>query len=425
MKTNQTQKKHHKHIDWRRVFVTVLAIIMLLSLLLPLLGGLFQGAHAVTQSELKNQISGLKDDASAAAERKKELQQQLQALEKDEKKAMERHAILAQQLSELEGQIANTQAQIDTYAALIAEQEIALADAQAAENQAYERFCQRARSMEESGTISYWSVLFSASDFSDLLDRLALVDQIMEYDNTVVDTLAEARQQVENTLAELNDSKSQLDEQMAQLDLQRVEQSAKVEEAQSLMDELKTQADKAEALVKAEEAEQAKIEKEIAKKEKALEELIRAANFTTGSGYAYPLPSNYTYLSSLFGPREHPITHKWHNHTGMDIPAAGGTKVTAVQGGVVITSSYAPNSYGEYVVISHGNGVTTLYAHMQRGSRKVKEGDIVSQGQTLGLVGSTGSSTGNHLHLEYKVNGVREDPMKLFPAVKFTSSWFK
>ena len=109
----------------------------------------------------------------------------------------------------------------------------------------------------------------------------------------------------------------------------------------------------------------------------------------------------------------------------MDIPAAGGTKVTAVQGGVVITSSYAPNSYGEYVVISHGNGVTTLYAHMQRGSRKVKEGDIVSQGQTLGLVGSTGSSTGNHLHLEYKVNGVREDPMKLFPAVKFTSSWFK
>ena len=407
MKTNQTQKKHHKHIDWRRVFVTVLAIIMLLSLLLPLLSSAMLNAHAVTQSELKNQISGLKDDASAAAERKKELQQQLQALEKDEKKAMERHAILAQQLSELEGQIANTQAQIDTYAALIAEQEIALADAQAAENQAYERFCQRARSMEESGTISYWSVLFSASDFSDLLDRLALVDQIMEYDNTVVDTLAEARQQVENTLAELNDSKSQLDEQMAQLDLQRVEQSAKVEEAQALMDELKTQADKAEALVKAEEA------------------VIRAANFTTGSGYAYPLPSNYTYLSSLFGPREHPITHKWHNHTGMDIPAAGGTKVTAVQGGVVITSSYAPNSYGEYVVISHGNGVTTLYAHMQRGSRKVKEGDIVSQGQTLGLVGSTGSSTGNHLHLEYKVNGVREDPMKLFPAVKFTSSWFK
>ena len=158
MKTNQTQKKHHKHIDWRRVFVTVLAIIMLLSLLLP---SAMLNAHAVTQSELKNQISGLKDDASAAAERKKELQQQLQALEKDEKKAMERHAILAQQLSELEGQIANTQAQIDTYAALIAEQEIALADAQAAENQAYERFCQRARSMEESGTISYWPRLGS------------------------------------------------------------------------------------------------------------------------------------------------------------------------------------------------------------------------------------------------------------------------
>ena len=75
---------------------------------------------------------------------------------------------------------------------------------------------------------------------------------------------------------------------------------------------------------------------------------------------------------------------------------------------------------GHQVVIAHGNGVTTLYAHMQRGSRTVKEGDAVSQGQVIGLVGTTGSSTGNHLHLEYKVNGVRNDPKKLFPGVKFT-----
>ena len=412
--------KKQKRPDWRRIFVTALAAVMLLSLILPLLTSAMLSARAVTQADLQNQIGGLKVEATDAAARRKELQAQLQAIENDKAKALERHNLMSQQLAVLDAQIANTQSQIDTYTALIAEQEVALAEAQSREEQAYERFCQRARSMEESGTISYWSVLFSASDYSDLLDRLAMVDQIMRYDNSVVDTLAAARQEVETTLEGLNTSKSELDAQKAQLDLQRVEQSTKVAEAQALLDELKTQADKAEALVAAEEAEMAKIEKAIAAKEKELQALIAAANFTTGSGYAYPLPYQYTRLTSLFGPRIHPITKKYNNHTGIDIPAPGGTKVTAVQGGIVVTSAYAPSSYGEYVVIAHGNGVTTLYAHMQRGSRTVREGDAVSQGQVIGLVGTTGSSTGNHLHLEYKVNGVRNDPKKLFPGVKFT-----
>ena len=419
MKHQKTGKSKKTKLDWRRIFVGALALVMVLALMLPLLSGAFVGARALTQADLQNQISGLKNDAANTAARKKELEEKLKAIESDKAKAMEQHSILAQQLSALDSQIANTQSQIDAYAALIGEQEIALSEAQAAEEQAYELFCQRARSMEEAGEISYWSVLFSASDFSDLLDRLALVDQIMAYDNSVVESLAAARQEVEDTLAALNASKAELDAQKAQLDAQRKEQSAKVAQAQALLDELKTQADAAEALVAAEEAEQKKIERELAQKEKALEELIRSANFSTGSGYAYPLPSSYTRLTSLFGPRNHPITGKYHNHTGIDIPAPGGTNVTAVQGGVVITSSYAPSSYGEYVVIAHGNGVTTLYAHMQRGSRRVREGDTVSQGQVLGLVGSTGSSTGNHLHLEYKVNGVRKNPELLFPGVNF------
>lgn len=411
--------KKHKKKDWRRLFVTILAAVMLLSLILPLLTSAMFSARAVTQADLQNQIGGLKVEAADTAQRRKELQAQLKAIENDKAKAMERHNILSQQLSELDTQISNTQSQIDAYAALITEQEAALTEAQAKESQAYEKFCQRARSMEESGTISYWSVLFSASDYADLLDRLAMVDQIMRYDNNVVDTLAAARQEVETTLEGLNASKTELDAQKAQLDLQRVEQSTKVTEAQSLLDDLKTQADKAEALVAAEEAEMAKIEKAIAAKEKELQALIAAANFKTGSGYAYPLPYQYTRLTSLYGPRTHPITGKYNNHTGIDIPAPGGTNVTAVQGGIVVTSAYAPKSYGEYVVIAHAGGVTTLYAHMQRGSRRVKEGDAVDQGQIIGLVGTTGSSTGNHLHLEYKVNGKRDDPKKMFPGVKF------
>lgn len=419
MKQQAQTKKQGKKPDWRRIVTALLALVMVLALLLPLLGSALTSAHAVSQRELKDQISGLKDDAADASARKKELQAQLKALENDKAKALERKKLLDQELAAIDTEVANTQSQIDTYTALIAAQETALTEAQAKESAAYDRFCQRARSMEEAGTVSYWSVLFDASDYSDLLDRLALVDEIMEYDNGVVEELAAARKEVEDTLAGLNESKAGLDEQKAQLDAKRTEQAAKVREAQALFDELKGQADAAEALVAAEEAEEEKIAAKIAAKQKELEKLIASQKITfhTGSGYAYPLPSSYTHITSYFGWRTHPITGKPNNHTGIDLPAPGGTSIYAVQGGVVTISGYAPSSYGNYVVISHGNGRSTLYAHMR--SRAVSEGQVVSQGQVIGYVGTTGSSTGNHLHLELRVNGVRQDPRSMFPGVNF------
>lgn len=418
-KQTHPKTKQRKRTDWRRIMVGALALVMALALILPLVAGLFSSAHAVTQDELKNQISSLKSDAASTAANKKELEAQLKALENDQAKALERHQILSKQLDALKEQMANTQRQIDTYNALIAEQEIALSEAQDREKAAYERFCQRARSMEESGTISYWSVLFSASDFSDLLDRLALVDEIMSYDNKVVDNLVAARNQEAAALADLNETKGELDIQLAELDIQKGEQEAKVKEAEAVMADLKAKEQYAEALLEAQLAEEKKIQKQIAAAEKELEELIAKASFNTGSDYVYPLPSNWTIISSRFGPRTHPITGKYHNHSGTDLPAPGGTPIKACQGGVVTVSAYAQYSYGEYVVINHGNGISTLYAHMTLGSRKVKVGDVVEAGQVIGLVGTTGSSTGNHLHLELQINGVRHAATDLFPNIKF------
>lgn len=419
MKQNQAPKKKKKKIDWRRIFVTILALIMALALLLPLFGGLFN-ARAVTQGELKDQIAGLKGDANDAAARKKDLQAQIDAIKDDKEQALEKKNLLVKQLNELDVQIANTQSQIELYDMLILEQEIALQEARYQEAYAYDRFCKRARSMEEAGTVSYWSVLFAAKDFADLLDRLALVDQIMAYDNSVVDALALARGQVEVILADLNATQDELDEQKAQLDEQRAEQADKVAEVQAVVDELIADQKHLEALAAAAEQEEADLEKQIAKKEKELEDLIKAAQFSRGSGYLYPIPTQYTTITSRFGPRTHPVTGKYNNHSGADISVPAGVEIKAVMGGVVITSAYSPNLWGEYVVIDHGNGMTTLYAHMTRGSRKVKEGDIVSQGQVLGKVGSTGLSTGAHLHLTLTVNGVRQDPLTTFwPNVTF------
>ena len=236
----------------------------------------------------------------------------------------------------------------------------------------------------------------------------------------MVDSLAQARNEVETTLAELNESRDKLDEQKAQLDLQRVEQAEKVAEAQAVLDELIADQKELEALEKEARAEEIEIEKQIAKKEKELEELIKAAQFANNGSYVYPLPTKYTTITSRFGPRTHPVTGKYNNHSGADISAPARTEIKAVQGGVVITSAYSPSLWGEYVVISHGNGMTTLYAHMTRGSRKVKEGDVVSAGQVIGLVGTTGLSTGNHLHLTLTINGKKEDPLTyFFPNVTF------
>lgn len=419
-KTPQNKTKKTK-MDRKRLFSIIICVVLALALLLPLLSTIIMSAGAVTQSELKDQISGLKGSAGEASAKKKELQEQLDAVQNDKAQAMKRKELLAQQLSAIDAELANTQSQIDTYTQLIAAEETALEEARNKETAAYDRFCQRARSMEESGDISYWSVLFSASDFSDLLDRLAMVDLIMEYDNSVVEALVSARQEVEVTLASLNESKAGLDEQKAQQEIQRSEQADKVAESEAVLSELKQSEANWEALVAAADAEEERIAKELAKKEKELEKLIAASQITfdPGTGYLYPLPASYTRISSLFGPRTHPITGKYHNHSGTDIPAPGGTEIKSVKGGVVVTSAYAPSSYGEYVVVNHGNGITTLYAHMTRGSRKVKEGDIVSQGQVLGLVGTTGSSTGNHLHLELRKNGVRQDALTMFPNMSF------
>ena len=419
--TNKKPKK--PRVDWRRVLVTVLALLMVLALVLPLVSSVFTSARAVTQAELKDQIAGLKGDASDTAQRTKELEAQLKAIESDLSKAVERKKLMDEQLFAINDEIDNTQKQIDTYVDLIAAQEVALDEAQQAEASAYARFCQRARSMEEAGEFSYWSVLFSATDFSDLLDRLAMVDLIMEYDNSVVEALTAAREAVEAVLADLNQSKAGLDEQMAVLEDRRYEQGLKADEAQALMNELLQKEEHADELLKAAVAAEERIAKELDKKEKELEELIRRANFTTGSEYVYPLPSNYTRLSSRFGARKDPFTGETANHTGIDIPAPAMTPIKAVQGGVVITSTFDSASYGQYVAINHGNGITTLYAHMTKGSQTVKAGDVVEPGQVIGYVGTTGRSTGNHLHLEFRKNGVRQDPEQMFPKVDFSSRY--
>ena len=413
--SNRGNKK--QKADLRRILTTIMAVLLAALMLLPMLTMAIGGAGAVTQSE----IDKLKQQQQASKSRQQELKDELAGLKEDQAAAQQKRNLLQQQLNAIADEIDNIDAQISYYDGQIAQKEAERVEAVAREEEQYELFCQRVRAMEEDGDVTYWSVLFASESFSDLLSRIADIDQVMEYDNAVMDQLVETRRQIEAIKAELEQSKADQEAIRAEKEAVRAEQEKKVAEAKKLLDEINASAEKVNEALDAENAAIAKLNADIAKKQKEMEEERRKNNVVldTGSGYTWPLPGYYK-LTSAFGYRIHPITGRPHSHTGIDIPAPYGTSVKAARGGQVITSG-RHSSYGEYVVIDHGNGNSTLYAHMS--SRSVSVGQIVKQGQEVGKVGSTGSSTGNHLHLEIRVNYTRVDPEKYYPNLPFVRAY--
>ena len=412
-----SQKNTSKKVEPRRIVVGVLAAVMALLMLLPMVSMIISSAGAVTQSE----IDALKKEQQESQAKQEELKDQLADIEADQAAAQQKRQLLTQQLNAINAEIANIDAQIAYYDGEIAQKEVERKEAEAREAEQYELFCQRVRLMEEQGTVSYWSILFNAEDFSDLLDRIADVDAVMDYDNQVMNELIATREELERLQGELESARAEEQAARDQQEAKKAEQQAKVAEAQKLLDQINADAAEVNRQLDAESAAAAEIQAEIAKKQKQLEEERKQNNIviSSESGYLWPLPGYYR-LSSLFGYRIHPITGVAHSHTGIDIPAPGGTSILAAKSGQVVTSAYH-YSYGNYVVIDHGNGNSTLYAHMS--SRAVSEGQMVSQGQVIGYVGTTGSSTGNHLHFEVRDNYTRVDPEGKYPNLSLTHPW--
>ena len=369
-------------------------------------------ASAVTQAE----IDAMKEEANSLKQQQEEIQDQLDSLAADRENAMARKTLLEQQINATRAEINTIAAQISKYDELIAQKQTELDEAEAEEQAQYELFCERVRYMEEQGEVSYWSILFSSKDFADLLDNAMMVEEIMDYDNQVMDQLIALREQIEEDKAELETARQEQQDAKAEQEAAQANLQAQESEVDALLSQISNQEDELEAREAQLRAASDAATAEIAAAERELAAQI--ANVPSESGFLWPLPGRYN-LSSLFGSRKHPITGKANNHTGIDIPASSGTSILAAKSGVVTTSTYN-NSYGNYVVVSHSDGTSTLYAHMVR--RNCSKGDTVSQGQVIGYVGTTGSSTGNHLHFEVRVNGSRVDPINYFTDLPLTIS---
>ena len=406
----------------QRIIVVVVAAALMLSVLVPLLS-VFARA-SVTQGDIQN----IKNELSDIQAQKKETEEKLAAIRNDLSRAKEQVELIQNQVLLCEQEINASQAMLDQYDEQIAFKEAEIRDLEQQEEAQYTEFYQQVRWMEETGGVSYLSILFEAKSFADMLDYAMLISDIMDYSNRIIE-------RIEATQAELNDARAAL---QADRDAQAVVQQD-LENRKAELDQKRADAQALMNQIAASESEYAKEAKELADSEALVNKQLKeaeskyaaqlaalaaqqnaAVNMTSGNWY-WPLPGRYK-ISSLFGGRVDPINGRADNHTGTDIPAPSGTPIYAAEAGVVTTVNTNKNAstYGYYCIISHGNGYATLYAH-QCQAPAVSEGQTVQKGDVIGYVGTTGRSTGNHLHFELRINGVRNDVLKLYPGMTFTS----
>lgn len=392
----------HRNENGRHIFQMLVALT--LAILVAVTN--FSPAMAVTQGD----IDALKNDASELEVKKKELQAKLGQLSDDIDDIMKKKELLDKEISILADEISNVEQQIAAYETMISQAEAELAEAEAKEEAQYELFCRRVRAMEKYGTVSYWSVLFKADSFTDLLSRLDMINEIMDSDQRIIDDLQILQEEISDKKASLEDSKAQSESAKSDLVSKRSNLSKRRDEANAMVAKLRESQgeykDAVDDLSAEEEAIQAKIV-QLSRELAAQQAAAGRPPQSNPGGYIWPVDSHY--ITSTVGGRTSPGGIGSTNHKGTDIGRVGYTSpIYAAKAGTVIVSQYS-GSYGNYVVVSHGSGNTTLYAHMS--SRKVEVGQYVNQGDVLGITGSTGNSTGPHLHFEVTENGVRVNPL--------------
>jgi len=425
------------------ILAGVMAFIMLLSLVLSLLP---TKAHAASSSEIRKQINQLKEEKEEIKEKIAEVQTQYEENENEIADIISRKNVIDQEIQLLYTQIQNMNDQLSAYNILIADKQDELDIAEDRYATLSEENKIRIRTMEEEGELSYWEVLFKANSFSDLLDRLNIVEEIAASDNRRLKELSEAADVVAVAQEELVSEKEEMELAKQELDEAQAELDAKREEADALIQELLEKADDLEALEAEFEAQEAEFLEMIAKKEeeydaaKEAEWLAYMATYvppttvppagstnnststntgsgttssggSAGSGGTWLVPCSYTSITSPFGYRESPTTGASTYHQGVDLDTGTGWAVVATRAGTAYTG-YG-NAAGNYVTIDHHDGFKSIYMHLSGFS--VSNGTNVSAGQQIGLTGSTGVSTGDHLHFGISLNGVYVNPCIYVP----------
>lgn len=381
------------------------------------MGALPIPAQAASSAEIQKEIDALEEKNAAIQKEIDGIQRQYNANYSDMQDIVAQKSAIDQEMTLLSDKIVATNEQIAAYGQLIADAQDEL-DVAESELQALSEANQlRVRAMEEGGRVSYWQVIFQASSFTDLLDRLNMVEEINAADRLRIEQMRIAADVVSATREGLENEKSKLEEVRVELKLDEEKLEEKRQESDELLHELEKKAEEFQLLLEESEALQDDLMQEIAAKEKDLEEakydeyLAKLALQGTNppSNAAWTTPVSGYRISSPFGMRTHPILGTQRMHNGIDMACAQGTPIYATRAGKVTVASYQAGGAGNYVSINHLDGFSSIYMHMT--NYVVSAGQTVSQGQLIGYVGSTGLSTGPHLHFGISYAGTYVNPL--------------
>ena len=450
----------NKQKKFVQILAGILAAIMLLTLILSVLPS---KAHALSSREIKKQIDALKKQGQELDGMIVDVQNQYQENEDEIANIVDQKYAIDQEIVLLYDKIDLINQQLSAFAQLIADVQDELDVAVERYEDLSAKNLERIRAMEEDGTVSYWSVLFKARSFSDLLDRLNMIEEIAAADKRRLQELDEAADQVAVAQEELVSEKEELELTKAELDATYATLEEKQAQAQELLNTLIEKGYELENLYDQYEQEKNDLLDTIAMKEaeyelqKELEWIAYMATMTTppteppattappatqatqpssgessgdnsgetaatqppateapkpteapsAAGESWKVPCSYRQFSSPFGERESPTAGASTNHQGVDLAGPEGTPIYASRSGKV-TVATSGRSAGNYVTINHGDGYSSIYMHMQR--YVVKKGQYVAQGELIGYMGATGVATGNHLHFGIIYNGSYVNP---------------
>ena len=353
------------------------------------------------QAALQNQLKNLKNQVYSEQQKAKDIANLILSTEKKIEVTQSLLKALSEQIATKENEIAEKQAQIEAKAAEVA-------DTRA-------KFLLLVRAQYEGEPINLLTVILGADGIADLLSRIEYMASILDYNAKLLAKFKAEKQELEEMKTALEVARTNLESdydtqvaysetlerEKADLDLQKGDQDQYVASLRMSQAEIQKEYDEAK---KAEEEENKRLEK-------LLKELAAASRKEyVGGKFIWPVDVSIKRISSDYGYRTYWYKGKKVSdfHMGIDIPASVGTDIYAVQSGEIILAT-KHSSYGNYIIVDHGGGITTLYAHCSKLLKKV--GDKVTQGDHIAEMGSTGQSTGSHLHIEVRVNGKHEDPI--------------
>lgn len=423
----------------KKFWLSLTAVALLAAIFIGFAADLQPHVNAATSSEIKDQIEQMEKEFADYDSQLAELENKKNANVTEIRDMMEQKYVLDQQVGVLYTQINNLNQQIAAYALLIADKQEEVEKAQQRLHELNMKNKERIRAMEERGSLSYWEVLFEASSFTDLLDRLNMVQEIAAADKRRLDEMSAMAKEVEEAKRLLEQEQQELEDARADLNQKQADVEAALEEMQKLITALLAKGEEFEAYMMELEDEQSKLHEEIEKQKEAYDKASYSEWLATSvppttkppatsgggvggsavdkDGLTWFVPCDYSRVTSPFGWRIHPISGDYKFHAGVDLSKDGimNAPIYATRSGVVVFAGWYGGG-GWTVIIDHADGYESYYMHMNyisQGQMMVKPGDFVAAGQQIGHVGTSGGSTGAHLHFEVRFNGEAINPMSL------------